>query len=67
MAYKLEISGSALKITDTVTLEDVLIPRRLIWYNDNQLDRGYVTLTGLDYAVDMSLSLLSFSKRKQYY
>ena len=64
MAYKLEISGSALKITDTATLEDVLIPRRLIWYNDNQLDRGYVTLTGLDYAVDNEFKSAKFFQKE---
>ena len=64
MAYKLEISGSALKITDTATLEDVLIPRRLIWYNDNQLDRGYVTLTGLDYAVENEFKSAKFFQKE---
>ena len=64
MAYKFEITGSALKITDTATLEDVLIPRRVIWYDDRQLDSGYVRLTGLDYAVDNEFKSAKFFQKE---
>ena len=52
MAYKFEINGSALKITDTSASGDVLIPKNVIWYDDVRLDAGFVKLSGLDYAVD---------------
>ena len=51
MAYKFEIDGQGLKITDTISSDVFLVPAKETWYDASAMADGNVKLVGINYAV----------------